>query len=52
MSKYAFAYHGGPGMASTEEEMAEAMAACQPWFIVMALRPLLLWAPAPCLSGL
>jgi hypothetical protein len=27
MSKYAFAYHGGPGMASTEEEMAEIMAA-------------------------
>ena len=32
MSKYAFAYHGGPGMASTEEEMAEIMAAWGAWF--------------------
>ena len=32
MSKYIFGYHGGSGMATTEEEFAAVMAAWGAWF--------------------
>ncbi|MDH4116218.1 MAG: YciI family protein [Acidimicrobiia bacterium] len=32
MAKYVFGYHGGSGMAGTEEEMAAVMAAWEAWY--------------------